>query len=85
MLLSIVKDPAISADDLNHGLDIIRQWAYQWKMEFNSNSNKQATEVLFSCKKSSPNHPQLIVCLSRDVIKQVVTIKCYNHLPYNRV
>ena len=27
MLFSIVKDPAISADDLNHDLDIIRQWA----------------------------------------------------------
>ena len=29
-------------------------------MEFNPDSTKQATEVLFSCKKSSPNHPQLI-------------------------
>ena len=52
MLFSIVKDRAISADDLNHDLDIIRQWAYQWKMEFNPDPNKQATEVLFSCKKS---------------------------------
>ena len=59
-MLSIVKDPAISADDLNHGFDIIRQWACQWKMEFNPDPNKQATEVLFFCKKSSPNHPQLI-------------------------
>ena len=60
ILFSIVKDPAISADDLNHDLDIIRQWAYQWKMEFNPDPNKQATEVLFSCKKSSPNHSELI-------------------------
>ena len=29
-------------------------------MEFSSDPIKQATEVLFSCKKSSPNHPQLI-------------------------
>ena len=29
-------------------------------MQFNPDRNKQATEVLFSCKKSSPNHPQLI-------------------------
>ena len=28
--------------------------------EFNPDPNKQANEVLFSCKKSSPNHPQLI-------------------------
>ena len=60
MLYSIVKDPAISANNLNHDLDIIQQWAYQWKMEFNPDPTKQATEVLFSCKKSSPNHPRLI-------------------------
>ena len=29
-------------------------------MEFNPDPTKQATEVLFSCKKSSPNHPQLV-------------------------
>ena len=28
--------------------------------EFNLDPTKQATEVLFSCKKCSPNHPQLI-------------------------
>ena len=31
MLFSIVKDPVISGDDLNHDLDIIHQWAHQWK------------------------------------------------------
>ena len=60
MLFSIVKDPVISANDLNHDLNIIRQWAHQWKMEFNPDPTKQATEVLFSCKKSSPKHPQLL-------------------------
>ena len=50
MLLSIVKDPTISASDLNHDLNIIFQWAHQWKMEFNPDPTKQATEVLFSCK-----------------------------------
>ena len=60
MLFSIVKDPAISANDLNHDLNTIHQWAQQWKMEFNPDPSKQATEVLFSCKKSSPHHPQFI-------------------------
>ena len=60
MLFSIVKDPVISANTLNNDLDIIYQWAQQWKMEFNPDPTKQATEVLFSCKKVSPNHPQLI-------------------------
>ena len=54
MLFSIVNDLAISANDLNHDLHIVQQWAYQWKMEFNPDPIKQATE------KSSPNHPQLI-------------------------
>ena len=29
-------------------------------MEFNPDPTKQATEVIFFCKKTSPNHPQLI-------------------------
>ena len=58
MLFSIVKNPEMSANDLNHDLDVIRQWGHQWKLEFNPDPTKQATEVLFSCKKSSPNHPQ---------------------------
>ena len=59
MLFSIVKDPVTSANDLNHDLDMIYQWAHQWKMEFNPDPIKQATEVLFSCEKNSVNHPQL--------------------------
>ena len=35
MLYSIVNYPVISANDLNHDLKVINQWAYQWKMEFN--------------------------------------------------
>ena len=46
----------MSANDLNHDLDVIRQWANQWKLEFNPDPNKQATEVLFSCKISNPSH-----------------------------
>ena len=50
---SIVNDPVKSANSLNHGPD-------QWKMEFNPDPTEEATEVLFSCKEVSPNHPQLI-------------------------
>ena len=69
MLFSVVKDPVISADDLNHDLAIIYQWAHQWKMEFNPDPTKQATEVLFSCKKVSPIHPQLF--FNGTVVKKV--------------
>ena len=60
MLYSVVKDPITTAEDLNHDLDVINQWAHQWKMEFNPDPTKQAKEVLFSCKKSSPVHPVLV-------------------------
>ena len=59
MLFSIVHDPLLSANELNRDLNIINQWAYQWKMEFNPDPSKQATEVLFSCKQKSPNHPPI--------------------------
>ena len=59
MLFSIVKDPNITANDLNHDLNVISAWAYQWKLEFNPDPLKQATEVLFTCKKIPPIHPQI--------------------------
>ena len=60
MLFPIVKYPEISANELNRHLDAIRMWAHQWKLECNPDPTKQATEVLFSCTKSSPNHPQIM-------------------------
>ena len=61
MLFSIVKYPGISANDLNHDLDAIHEWANQPKLEFHPDPTKQATEVLFSCKTSGPNHPQIML------------------------
>ena len=60
MLYSVVCDPLQSANNLNHDLELIQQWAYQWEMEFNPDPTKQATEVFFSCKKFKPNHPPFI-------------------------
>ena len=60
MLFSIVKNPVTSANDLNQDLETIRQWAHQWKMEFNPDPTKQATELLFSCKNDSPIHPPIL-------------------------
>ena len=58
-LFSIVKDPIKSATDLNHDLDVIATWAYQWKMSFNPDPTKLAEEVLFSCKNQHVEHPPL--------------------------
>ena len=59
MLYSIVHDPEASASDLNHDLDLIQKWAYQWKMEFNPDPLKQATQIIFSCKKNKIHHPPI--------------------------
>ena len=60
MLYSVVRDPQLSASQLNHDLDVIAKWAYQWKMVFNPDRSKQATEILFSCKKKMVDHDELI-------------------------
>ena len=40
MLYSIVRDPKLTASQLNHDLDVIAKWAYQWKMVFNPDRSK---------------------------------------------
>ena len=59
MLYSIIRDPSISATELNHDLDIISIWAHQWKMSFNPEPTKQAVEIIFSRKYNKPIHPPL--------------------------
>ena len=59
MLFSVVQDPYLSANDLNHDLDVISKWAHQWKLEFNPDPSKQAIEVLFSCKRPPDKHPPI--------------------------
>ena len=58
-LFSIVHDPNTSAVDLNRDLNLICQWAYQWKMNFNPDPNKQAVQVLFSHNVQNQDHPKI--------------------------
>ena len=60
MLFSIVKDPTTSADELNHDLQTISEWAHQWKLEFNPDRSKQATKLLFPQPKYPTYHPPLL-------------------------
>ena len=60
ILFSIVKDPTTADDELNHDLQNITEWARQWKLEFNPDPSKQATELLFSQNKYSTYHPPLL-------------------------
>ena len=50
-LFTVVEDLNTAANDTNHDLELINQWAYDWKMSFNPDPQKQAAELVFSKKK----------------------------------
>ena len=56
-LFSKVQDINRSANELNCDLEKVSNWAYQWKMQFNPDPNKQANEVIFSQKSNSNSFP----------------------------
>ena len=49
-LYSVTHDISTSANEVNNDLAKINNWAFQWKMNLNQDSSKQAQEVIFSCK-----------------------------------
>ena len=42
IIYSVVHNPTLTASVLNHDLEIISQWAHQWKISFNPEPSKQA-------------------------------------------
>ena len=50
-LFSIIHDDYTSANDLSKDLDMIHNWAFQWKMSFNLDLAEQAQEEIFSNEK----------------------------------
>ena len=59
-LFSTVADPNVTANQINNDLHNISTWAYQWKMNFNPDTIKQAQEVLYSRKVKVTVHPKLV-------------------------
>ena len=60
-LFSVVHDTQTSAaNDLNKDLEIINNWAFQWKMNFNPEPTKQAQEFIFSRKAKEIYHLLLV-------------------------
>ena len=49
-LFSIIRDSSTTRNKLNDDLIKINNWAYQWKMSFNPDPNKQDPEVFLSRK-----------------------------------
>ena len=56
-LFSVVHGTYASANDLNHDLEEVSEWAFQWKMNFNPDLNKQAQEIIFSKEKTVSINP----------------------------
>ena len=49
-LFSVIRDVDTFANELNNDLYQINKWAFQWKMYFNLDTNKQAQEIIFNRK-----------------------------------
>ena len=58
-IFSTVRDIARTSKDLNQDLFSVKNWTFHWKMAFNPDPNKQATEVIFSHEKKPDKHPSL--------------------------
>ena len=59
-LFTVVRDPNAAANDMNHDLELISQWAHDWKMSFNPDPQKQAVELLLSKKRHGVDHPVIL-------------------------
>ena len=64
-LFSVIENEIIGAEELNRDLEKVRLWAWQWKMQFNTDKTE---EVIFSTKLARSFHPPLL--LGNDEVKR---------------
>ena len=55
----VIHDSQTSANILNKHLEMIHNWAFQWKMNFNPDPTKQAQKVIFRRKTKKLPYPPL--------------------------
>ena len=55
-----INDPNATAKQLCEDLDKIKEWTFQWKMNFNPDPSKQAQEVIFTRKVKKVLHPPIL-------------------------
>ncbi len=72
-LFTIVGEPNVAAEDVNHDLELINQWAHDWGMSFNPDPQKQAAELLFSKKRQEIDHP--VILFNNIPVKKVIEHK----------
>ena len=69
--MTLLHEKVFSAKNLHNGLNRINNWAFQWKMSFNPDPNKQAQEVIFSHKIKKSAQPPLI--FGNSIVIQLIT------------
>ena len=68
-LFTVVQEPNAAAEDMNHDLELISQWAHDWRMSFNPDPQKQAVELLLSKKRQEMDHP--VILFNNTPVKKV--------------
>ena len=63
-IYTVVKNKDEAAANLNQDLERVNLWAWQWKVQFNSDKTE---EVIFSVKRSNIEHPNLDLGLDHRV------------------
>ena len=58
-IFSVVHNPESTGQDLNRDLILIKNWGFQWKMDFNPDPTKPAKSILFSRKVNAVSHPEI--------------------------
>ena len=66
-IFSKVHSKHLSQTNLNNDIRNITEWAFQWKMQFNPDPNKQANEVYFTRKTT---HDYLPIRFNCDPVQQ---------------
>ena len=75
-----------SATNLTQDLNAITNWAFRWKMIFNTDLSKQAQEVIFSRKIQKMLHPTLLfnnIHLSNSSLQKHLGLKSYIKLNFS--
>ena len=86
----MVHDKSASAKELTEDYNKINNWAYQWKISFNSDPSKQAQDVLCSSKLHEVPHPKFFLKVQtfrKQILKNIQfhdqiskTFKFHDHL-----
>ena len=64
-LFTVAREANEAAEHMNHDLQLITQWANDWRMSFNPDPQKQAVELLFSRKRNEIDHPVIFLTIYR--------------------